>query len=315
MATNRYLGVDPILTNVAIAYENDEYVAEKLFPTLKVAKQSGQHFVYDQGRFRTSKNHGIRAAGGASEEVKHSLTTGLTYYCEDHAKKEFVTDEDVANNVQTGNDPFADATENVRELQMVDREVELTTLLTTAGSYASAHKVTLSGTSLWSDYSNSDPIGDIRTGKTAIHADIFKEPNKLVISRGIFDKIVDHPDFLERIKYSQVGVTTEQIIARILGVDEVIVAKAGKNTATEGQTDDMGYIWGNFALLAYVDPNPRPKYITLGLNYQWKNKIVQRLRGTNEEDRRGAFVRVGDDYRDDKLVSALAGYLITTPIA
>jgi len=315
MATNRYLGQDPILTNVAIAYENDEYVVEKLLPTYRIAKQSGKHFIYDRGRFRTGKNNGIRATGAKAEEVKLSLTTGLPYFCEDHAKKQFVTDEDVKNNIQTGNDPFTDATENVKALQMTDKEVEMTTLLTTAGSYAAAHKATLSGTNLWSDFANSDPIGDIRTGKAAIHAAIFKEPNKLVISRAILDQLVDHPDFLERIKYTQTGVTTEQVLARIFGVDEVIVAKAGKNTATEGQDDVMGYIWGNFALLAFVDPNPRPKYITLGLNYQWKQNIVQRLRGVDEEDRRGTFVRVGDDYRDTKLVSALCGYLITTPIA
>lgn len=312
---NRYLGQDPILTNVAIAYENDEYVAEKLFPTLRIAKQSGKHFIYDRGRFRTGKNNGVRAAGAASEEVKHNITTGLTYYAEDHAKKEFVTDEDVKNNIQTGNDPFADATENVRSLQMTDREVELTTLLTTAGSYQSANKVTLSGSDQWSDFANSDPIGDIRTGKSAIHAEIFKEPNTLTISRDTFDQMVDHPAFLERIKYGGKEVTDEQVIARIVGVDNVYVAKAGKNDSIEGQDDDMAYIWGNFALLAYVDPNPRPKYITLGLNYQWQDKVVERLRGTKEQDRRGSFVRVGDDYRDDKLVSALCGYLITDPIA
>lgn len=315
MAINRYLGQDPILTNVAIAYENDEYVAEKLFPTLRVAKQSGKHFIYDRGRFRTGKNKGIRAAGAPAEEVKHSITTGLTYFCEDHAKKEFVTDEDVKNNVQTGNDPYADSTENLRSLQMTDREVELVSLLTTAGSYQANNKITLSGLSLWSDFANSDPIGDIRTGKRAIHAEIFREANKLVISRSIFDILIDHPDFLERIKHSQAGITTEEIIARIVGVDEVVVAKAGKNTATEGQSDSMSYIWGNFALLAFVDTNPRPKYITLGLNYQWQNKVVERMRGTREQDRRGTFIRVGDDYRHDKLVSALAGYLITTPIA
>lgn len=320
MSTNRYQAVDPVLTNVAIAYENDEYVADRLFPTIPVDKQSGQHYVYDQGRFRTSKNYGVRAPGANAEEVRHNITTGSSYFCEDHAKKELVLDEDVANARNTGRDPFADATENVRERLIVDREVELTTVLTTAASYASSNKATLTGTAQWDDYASSNPIGNIRTGKAAIHSAIFKEANLLVLSRDSYDIIVDHPDFLERIKYSQAGVTTEEIIARIVGVDEVIVAKAGKNTAAEGQTDSMSYIWGNFALLAYVDPNPRPKYITLGLNYQWTGPsgnmmVTERLRGTDEQDRRGTFVRVGDDYRDDKLVSALCGYLITNPIS
>ena len=55
--------------------------------------------------------------------------------------------------------------------------------------------------------------------------------------------------------------------------------------------------------------------ITLGLTYQWKERIVERLRGSTEEDRKGTYVRVGDNYYDMNLVSASAGYLIKNAVA
>jgi len=309
--TNRYLGVDPMLTNVAVAYKNDAYVAELMLPTLSVKNQTGKHFIYDRGQFRSNENR--RGQGANSNEVTLNLTTGLPYFCEDHALKQFVADEDVKNAI-TPTSPFIDATENVTEMHLVAREVEAATLLTATGTMT--QNTTLSGTSQWSDFTNSDPIGVIRTGMQTVHSAIHVNPNVLLLGKEVFDKLVDHPAFVERVKYSALGVMTAELLARILGVDRVIVAGAGKNSAAEGQTDSMAYIWGKHAVLAYVNPRVQQKMITLGLNYTWGDGMkTEKLRGSDEEDRKGTYVRVGDNYYDQNLVSALAGYLIKDAVA
>lgn len=308
--TNRYLVNDPILTGFSLSYKNDAYVAEQLFPTMPVDKQSGKHFTYDKGRFRVNDNK--RGAGARSKEVTHLVSSGGTYFCEDHALKEFVTDEDLDNAVPPA-DPMQDATENVTEMHLVAREVELATALTDTATLT--QNTTLSGLSQWSDYSNSDPIGDVRTGKQTIHSSIHVDPNTLVIGKQVYDKLVDHPAFLERVKYSQLGVMTPELLARVFDVERVIIAAAGKNTAVEGQTDSMSYIWGKNAILAYINLRVAPKSITLGLAYQWKTRKVERMRGVDEEDRKGTFIRVGDHYYDQQLVSASAGYLLKNAVA
>lgn len=310
MATNRYQGVDPVLTQLSIGYQNSAYIAEMLFPSIRVAKQSGKHFIYDKGRFRVNDNK--RGAGAPSKETTLSLTTGLPYFCEDHALKQFVTDEDVDNAVPPV-DPFQDATENVTEMHMVAREVELAGSLTDTGTLT--QNTTLSGTSQWSDYSNSDPFTVIETGKQTVHAAIHVDPNTLILGKQVWDKLKHHPAFLERVKYSQKGVISEDLLASLVGVDRVIIAAAGKNTAVEGQTDSMSYIWGKDAVLGYINPRVAQKMITLGLTYQWKERQVERLRGTDQEDRKGTFVRVGNHYYDQQLVSASAGYLIKSAVA
>lgn len=308
--TNRYQGVDPLLTGVSIGYTNSAYIADLVLPSLPVSRQTDKHFIYDKGRFRVEDNK--RGAGANSKEVTLNLTTGLPYFCEDHALKEFVLDEDV-DNAAPGMDPMVDATENVTELHMVAKEVEAAALLTDTG--VMTQNVTLSGTSQFSDYANSDPFSVIETGKQTIHAAIHVDPNVAIIGKQVWDKLKHHPAFLERVKYSQKGTISEDLLASLIGVDRIIIAAAGKNTAVEGQADSMSYIWGKNIVLAYINPRLGKKSLTLGVTYQWKSRKVERIRGANEEDRKGTYVRVGEHYYDQKLVAASAGYLIKNAVA
>ena len=149
---NDYLGVDPMLTNIALAYKNERYIADLIFKPLGVKKQSGKHFVYDQGRFRI--NETLRAKGSNSNEVTLKLTTGSTYFCDDHALKQFVPNEDVDNSV-ISNAPFIDAAENVMDMLMVDKEKALADYMADTANLT--NNTTLSGTDQWSDFLNSDP--------------------------------------------------------------------------------------------------------------------------------------------------------------
>lgn len=310
MSTNKYLGVDPMLTNVAIAYQNDVYIAEQVMPSFPVKFQSGKHFVYDKGRFRNTPNK--RASGANSNEVTLTLTTGNPYFAEDHSLKQFVPDEDLLNSIGPS-DPFVDATENVTERHLIARELEVSTMLTDTAQMT--QNTTLSGTSQFNDYSNSDPFGTIDTGRQTINSAIHMDPNTAIIGRQVWDKLKYHPAFLERVKYTQKGVISPDLLASLLQVDRVLIAGAGYNNTKEGQTDSMSYIWGKSMILAYIAPAIRPKLMTLGLTYKWQEMQTERLRGTDEEDRKGTYIRVGNFYYDQNIVSASAGYLIKNAIA
>lgn len=307
---NQYIGVDPMLTNVAIAYKNETYIADKIFPFLSVKKQSGKHFVYDKGRFRV--NNVLRAAGANSNEVTLKVTTGTTYFAEDHALKQFVTDED-RDNAITPTTPMVDATENVTDMLHVSREKALADYMANTANLT--NNTTLSGTDQWSDFSNSDPFTDIEAAKESVHSKIFIKPNTLVLGKQVYDKLKHHPDLLERVKYSAKGVITIDLLKELFDVDYVLIGASGYNSATEGQTDAMSYIWGKHAWLTYIAPKIQQKMITFGFTYQWKKMQTQRLRGTDEEDRRGTYVRVGNHYYDQQVVTVDAIYLIKNAIA
>lgn len=298
--------IDPALSNVSIKFTNSAYIADMILPIVKVSKQTGKYYIYDKSNLRIDKT--LRAAGSGANEVDFGLSTA-SFACDDHALKGFVADE-IQDQAEAALNPLIDETENITEKLMLDRENAAATLLTTYTNFTNT--AALSGTSQWSDYSNSDPVGDVRTARTAIHAATFKKPNTMVIGKQVFDQLAEHPQILERVKYSALGVVTEELLARIFQLEKVIVGEAGKNTAAEGQTDSLSYVWGKNVLIAYIAPKVGLKTLTLGLTFEYGNREVKRWR---DEDREGTYVRVGKDNYQQKLVAETAGYLYRTVVA
>ena len=298
--------VDPALSNVSIKYMNDVFIADSVFPTVKVAKQTGKYYVYDKANLRINKT--TRAAGSGANEIDFGLTTAA-FSCDDHALKEFVADE-IQDQADAALNPLIDATETVTEQLLLDRENNIATLLSSTTNLT--NNITLSGTTQWSDYANSDPIGDVRTARTTVHQNTFKKPNTIIMGKQVFDMLCEHPQIIERIKYSQLGIVTKELLARLFQVEQILVGEAGSNTAKEGQTDSMSYIWGKVAIVAFIAPQVRLKQATLGYTFTYSQRIVKRWR---DEDREGTYVRVGNDNYVQKIVAVGAGYLIAAVIA
>ena len=69
---------------------------------------------------------------------------------------------------------------------------------------------------------------------------------------------------------------------------EVLIAGAGENTANLNQTKVLDYIWGEDVILAYVNPVPGRKKISLGYTFVWGEResskwYEQAIKATNIE--------------------------------
>lgn len=305
MITPRDVVVDPVLSNVSVAYKNDSYISELLMPVFPVAKQTGKFYKYDKSSLRRNKT--LRAPGSPANEVEYGLTTAA-FICEDHALKEKIPFE-VIDQADAALNPEMDATESVTEMLLVDKEVALATRMADTGVIS--QNVTLSGTDQWSDYTNSDPFNDIRTGINAVQAATGKRPNTLVFGQVTWNVLVDHPDIVERIKYSMAGAVTPDLVARLFDVEKVLIGSALQNTAKEGQTDALGYIWGKHAWAVYIAPAPRLKQVTFGYHFSYKTREAEKW---DDGDAKARFVRVHDNY-DAEIVAAEACYLIKNAVA
>jgi len=298
---------DPILSNISVDYKNELYVAEQILPPVTVKTRTGKYFNYDTSKFRKAMS--LRAMGGHTNEVDFNLSQSTAFIIKEHALKEIVPDE-LVDQAPLPLDPMMDAAENVTEKLLIEKEYDLAVYMQSTTNLS--RNTTLSGTSQWSDYANSDPIGDIQTGKTTIHGYIFRQPNVLVLGKQVYDKLIQHPDIIDRIKYSQLGVAGTDLLAKLFDVDKVIVGGAGYESATEGQTSSMAYIWGKYAWLLYVNPRPTIKNISFGYHFQLKTpRIVDKW---YEKDQKGTFVRVTDEYTRE-IVSANCAYLIKNAVA
>jgi len=291
--------VDAILSNISIKYSNAAYVGLQLMPVVPVKKESDKYYIYNSkaDRFRIPTT--LRAPKTDSKTVDWKMTTS-TYQCEEHALNDLIDDRE-RNNADKPINPEVDTVEFLTDIIELAQEKRIVDLLTGASM---THNATIAVK--WEDYVNSDPIGDIETGKQDIHSRIFREPNTLLLGKQVYDKLKHHPDILDRIKYVQKGVVTEDLMASIFGVDKVLVGKAGYNTKKEGQVAVYGYLWGKYALLAYVEPQPGIKKFSLGYTFKVGKNIVRRARmETKHSDWFEPSMIV-----DEKLVSVDCSYLM-----
>lgn len=301
--------VDPILTNISIGFQNGAMIADQLFPIVPVAKESGQYFIMDTDRAKFRRVDDLRAPRTRARLVDWATGTAQ-YVVEEHALATAVDDRE-RDNATAPLQPDIEGTETVTDAVLLQREFEVQQLATTAGNYAGSHVLTLVGTQQWSDPVNSDPVSDTGTLRTAIRQDSGFVPNIAVIAQTIFEKLKLHSKILDRIKYTQRGIVTLDLLAALFEVDRILIANAMQNTAGEGATPALGDIWGKDVVMAFVPPRPGIKTQALGYIFRVGDFRTRRWR---EESEHSDYFETGE-LRVAKIVSASAGGVIKAAIA
>ncbi len=199
--------VDPP-TRLGLAYPATGLVGEQLFPVVPVRKQSDKYYVFGREAWLPETSD-YRAPGTEANEIPGFQLSLDTYFAQEHSLQIAVTDEE-RENTDSPMSPDRDGTELVTSKILLGRELAMYREVTDATKYASGLSVTLSGTTQWNDYVNSDPISNIKTAKRAVHAKVFFEPNVAVIPYQVMSVLEDHPDLIERIKYSERAILSEE---------------------------------------------------------------------------------------------------------
>ena len=306
--TLRSMAVDKILTQFSIAYRNVEYISEMIMPVIKVKERSGKFAKYGKENLKIEDNT-QRAPGAQARTFDYTVSQG-TYTNEEHALEKIVPDE-FQDNADDPYDPKRDATIFCIDKIWGFQEDALATLMADTGIIT--QNVTLAGTDQWSDFANSDPLDDIRTGRSTIKQNTAMTANVAVFGWQTWLDFQQHPDIVDRIKY--VGVTsmdaTMKAVADLLGVQQVLIGSAVKNTANDGQTDSLSFTWGKHFWLLHV--TARPSLMSPSFGYTMKD--LDRVVDTYRDDARiGDVIRVRDSY-DQTVVDATLAYLIKDAVA
>lgn len=305
--------IDAALTQITVGYKNPALVGTQLFPEVPVLKQSDKYWLIGKEAFNLTDD--TRRPGTRAKSIDFTLSND-PFYCDGHALNYDLPDE-VRSNADT---PIADELTGVEfttDRVQLNQEYDIASKARDASAYPSTNKIALSGSDKWSDYTGSDPIEAFETGKTAVfEATLGAEANIAVIPKLVWDKLRNHPALLERIKYSQKGIVTEELLAELIGIPNIVIAKALFNSAKEGQTPVADYVWGKDVIIAHRPDRPGLKTIALGYNFLWNKGgmgggLVTRWR---EEDRKTDVLMV-ERYYDNKLIVPGAGYLIQNAVA
>jgi hypothetical protein len=313
------LHLDAMLTAISVGYQNEAFIADIFAPNVPVNKQSDKYYVHNHDLWGRVTDD-IRAPGARANELPPMTLSSDSYFVEEHALIDVIPIEEQAN-ADNPLSPLTDATERVTNTLLLNREAALVTKYTTAANYNASNTVTLTGTDQWSDYTNSDPVDDVKVGKKRIHDLLFQDPNVMAVQYEVAVKLEDHPDFIERIKYSQIGITTDELIARVFNMPTFRRAGAGKVSSVYGQAETVGYMWPQDVLMAYVPARPAPKTPAFAYTFRWNfetggDVVTERWFDT---ERKADVVRVSTRYTDkfiyiDGSSKALGGYLIKDAI-
>jgi hypothetical protein len=210
--------------------------------------------------------------------------------------------------------PETSATNNVTARLEIGKEKAVASVITTLANFPTNNKVTLSGTSQFNDYTNSDPMTIFQNAKTAMILACGTAPNKVVMGRQVYDVIINHPKLIARL--GSINRSTEQdmkaALAALIGVDTVLIGEAVQNPVNDGQTDALSFIWGKDITFMYTTPAPALEQLSAGYMLQLAGK--QYVDKWYEQSRKSQFVRANDFYLP-WTVAYEAMYLIKNAVA
>lgn len=317
------------LSNISIAYfqEASGFVASQVFPNVPVTKQSDRYYTYDRGDFNRDEMT-VRAAGDESSGSGYDLDNTPTYYAPLYAHHKDIPDQ-VRANSDSVLAPDMEALRFVTNKALIKRERLWSTKYFAAsvwtGQKTGAAGIDATHVTYWNDPS-STPIEDMRAAKRSVHlvSGGFM-PNTAVFGPQVWDTIIDHPDFVDRIKYGQTAnpgmrpaMVSRMVVAELLELDRILVMEGIYNASIKGVAEAGTYIGGKNALLSYAAPAPGLMTPSAGYTFSWTGMFGAGVEGNRVKSFRMEWKEIDrieiEMAFDQKLISADLGYFFSSVV-
>lgn len=296
--------VNPLLTDVSVAYRVANLIGEQIFPTVTVEKETGTYFVMDKENLRSPAD-ARRADLGRSNRVNNTMTAA-TFSLEERSLETAISDR-IMRNYSDPFDPKKNATILVTEKLDLQKEKEIRDVILASGAPG------LDENGAWSTPA-TDIIGHVRTARNSILQNTGHDANVMVLGKAALDVLLTNTAVIEGIKYTQ-QVSEEALINALQGyfdIPKILIGKATENTAKEGQTDSLNFIWGEEAIVAYVPDAPALETPSAGYLLQLKD--ARYVDEWYEQENKAQLVRANDFFQA-KIVDPKAMYIFTDVVA
>lgn len=330
------LYLDPILTNFSVGFKDQTLWADQIMPITPVRTPSGKYNVFDRTSWLIFEDR--RAPGTVANEVAGYKWSTDTFDTVEHSLQTPVLDEERQNLISMGGlanpafggalqlDPEMDATELVTRSILLGQEFAVSQLIRNTANYAASNKITLSGTSQFDNWTYgtagipetvvSDPVSVIMAGMRAVWTATRRWPNVMVVPAPGMTYIENHPRIVKR--FQNFSLTQDGAFQALTGFQgKIIAADSVYNAAQNIDAAEVNTsFWGKDIWLGIVDPTPGLKVKTFGKTFAqiYPDGSIRPTDRWREEPRKADLVRTSMKY-DLKIVSAVAGYLITNAFA
>jgi hypothetical protein len=242
---------NPILSSLLLGMGQGTYVAEQLFPRLP---QTLNGITLAKAGDERLKKYNLRRAPGAPTKRVDISFEGKTYTVNQYSvevpmPRELLREADESRRLNVGNylDVSRIAMTTANDILLLDYEIEVATLATTAGTYANGHVLALAGATKWSAATGT-PVTDITAASDVIRKKIGKRPNKLTLSADAWLALKMNAEVKSYLAESQVGPATLEQLKTILNIEQIVIGDAVWKDGAGAGAD----VWGNNAILAYV---------------------------------------------------------------
>lgn len=301
--------VDTFLTNYSERFVQsvDSYIAGRASTIIPVQQQSGYFATFDRSYWLRDEL-APRPLGGAPVQATQGVGK-KSYFVDEYALEFFVDDRQRANITGPNNtNPYGpsdfSAVEFLTQKALIRRDRLWSTTFfnntTWNYNYAGVASAPTATQFIAWDQVGSNPIADVDRWKRQVQLATGMRPNTMVLGTAVIDKLRLNPYIQDLIKYTQIGVATEQLLAGLFGVDNILVAQSVYNAAAE-TTDPAtseNYQWNvpaNAAWLGYIAPTASLNSPTAVAGFAWAG-LMNQLGGTGQSAS-GFVIRRGRDQR------------------
>lgn len=242
------------IDNFSIKMMNDyanNTVGSKLFTPLYREKRTGSlwHATKDHLRLQNPKR-----ARGAEAMSSDAGWYKSTYAATLRSWKSLVIADDAKEVDSVLSDLDEEAAARNMDVLMINMEKDCHDLATTASRYPSSLTTDLASAGGAWDTADADPVTLVNLYSEAIADSCGMRPNSLFLSWKGFQYLRNVPDIKARYVNVHGGLLTPEMIAASLQLQFIFISDIRYNTANEGIAASISTVWGNDAVLAYINP-------------------------------------------------------------
>ena len=282
MLTPSSVHIDQPLSNLTLAYVQSQtnFIADKVFPVVGVARQSDKYYIYDRANMNRSGD--VKKLAPRTEVERIGMAISNDSYFADVYGLGMDFDEQTLANEDAALEIRSAGAETLVNRILIHREEQFASTFFATGIWGSEVAGDASGsvgageTVYWSDYTNSTPLKDVTNARRAMQLKSggFK-PNTMVIGKEVRDMLVNHPDVLARLNggatVTNTALITDAKLAEIFEVENFYVMEAVKNGAAEGLAESNAFIGGKHALLVHTPRTAGLMTPAAGVTFAWNN--------------------------------------------
>lgn len=272
------------LTNVSVAYMQsaNAFIADKVFPKVPVNKQSDLYWKYSKSDWRRTE---VKRRAPSTESAGTGWnTTTDQYFAHVYAVHKDIDDQ-LRANADSNFNLDRDATEFITNQHLLKRDQDWVNSYFKTGIWATEKTGVAAtpgaGEFLQWDQASSDPIGDVAGWLIDFRQLTGFAPNVCVMGAYVMKALKQHPDIIDRIKYTQKGIVTEDLIATLFDVDELYVTYATQSdgpSIPDALQQDAAASYSFIAnpkglLFAYAPSSPSTQTPSAGYTFTWKGYL------------------------------------------